>query len=241
MSLWRASPNSPKWSPAIAALALALPLLAVVLATSLDFVPQTDEAKFHWDTAQQFGETLPAIPWRDYHAATTPLPYLLWGVWGRLFGFGLPALRALTSLMSYAGVLAFYALARHRGHQWPLVESLLLLFSPYLFLNSFTIYTMNMGLLFAVLALRFYLGQDDRSGWIGLLWGSLAATAAIYCRQHYIFLPAGMGMWWAISQWRKRRIGWDDLWNLALIALPILLVLPLFLAWGGVTVPAGAH
>jgi hypothetical protein len=219
-------------------LVLALPLLAVVLITGLGFVPQTDEAKFHWDVIQQFADEWPAIPWGDYHAATTPLPYIMWALWGKLFGFGLPALRALTLLISYAGVLTFYALARRQRHEWPLAESLLVLFSPYVFLNSFTIYTVNMGLPFEVLALWFYLKVEKPSEWRALLWGSVAATAAIYCRQHYVFLPAGMGLWWAFSCWRARRMSWSDLRNLALIILPVVGLLPLIVVWGGLTPPA---
>jgi len=243
MSSWRASLSRVRESPVAAALILALPLLIVALITDLDFMPQTDEAKFHWDVIQQFDAEWPAVPWREYHAATTPLPYIAWALWGKVLGFELPLLRALTLILSYAGVLAFYLLARNRNHHWPLAESLLLLFSPYIFLNSFTIYTVNVGLLFEVLALWFYLRADQPSDWPALLWGGLAATAAIYCRQHYIFLPAGMALWWAISRWRAKQVGWRDLRNLVLIALPITLFLPIVVAWGGMTPPAfqGLH
>jgi hypothetical protein len=205
-------------------------------------VPQTDEAKFHWDVIRQFDEAWPAVPWRDYHAATPPLPYVMWALWGKLFGLELPALRAWTLVLSLAGVLAFYMLARRGNHRWPLVESVLLLFSPYLFLNSFTIYTVNVGLPFEILALWFYL-KAEGDDWPALLWGGLAATAAIYCRQHYVFLPAGMALWWAISRGQARRVSWSDLRNLGLIVLPVVLFLPMLIAWGGMTPPAfqGLH
>jgi len=222
-----------------APLLLALPLLLVAAATGLGFAPQTDELKFHLGVVQQFGQALPAIPWRDYHAATPPLPYLLWALWAKLFGYGLPALRLLTLLLSYAGILAFWDLARRRGHPAPLLEAMLLLFSPYLFLNSFTLYTVNVGLPFEVLALRFYL-EADRTGWKGLLWGGLAAAVAVYCRQHYLFLPAGMGLYWlwrTLRDWRTLR-RFQTFARFALIALPALLFAPLALAWGGLTPPA---
>lgn len=237
MSWWRANLCNAIRSPAAGAVVLALPLLVVALSTGLGFSAQTDEIKYHWDTIRQFGQAWPAIPWRDYRAATSPLPYVLWGIWGRLFGFELPALRALTVIMTYAGVLAFYALARRRGHARPLAESLVLLFSPYVFLNSFTVYTVNMGLLFLVLALRFYL-DEERLGWKGLWWGGWAAAAAIYCRQHYLFLPAGLGLAWLIRRGLQRRVSWADGRDLALILLPVALFLPLYGSWGGFTPPA---
>jgi hypothetical protein len=230
-------------TPWAGALVLALPLVLVAALTGLGFPIQTDEAKFHWDVVRQFGETWPAIPWRDYHAATPPLPYLLWAAWGKVWGYELPALRALTLIMTYAGVLAFYGLALRRGHPWPLAESLLLLFSPYVFLNSFTLYTVNMGLLFEVLALWYYL-DEERLGWRGLLVGSLAATVAVCCRQHYLFLAAGMGLWWLVRTWNRRHnLHGGDVRDVVLIALPLLVTLPLFLAWGGFTPPAfrGLH
>jgi hypothetical protein len=233
MSLWRKNPERPvAWGGAGA---LLVPLLAVALATGLGFAGQTDELKFHWDTVRQFGAALPALPLADYHAATTPLPYVLWGAWGKAFGYGLPALRALTLVVSAVGILAFYALARARRHPWPLAESLLLLFSPYVFLNSFTLYTVNVGLVFAVLAIWGYLN--------GRFWplvgAGLAAAAAIYCRQHYLFLPAGAALFWLIQGWRERT--WfrpPEVARLALIALPALLFAPLALQWGGITPPA---
>jgi len=220
-----------------AALLLAAPLLLVALLTDLNFAPQTDEFKFHLGVVQQFGAALPAIPWRDYHAATPPLPYLLWALWGRVLGYGLPALRGLTLLLSFAGFLIFYAVARRQNHAAPLVEALLLLFSPYVFLNSFTLYTVNMGLPFAALALGCYL-EAERAGWKALLFGGLAAAAAIYCRQHYLFLPAGVGLVWLAERIRARRLTLVHLRDLALIALPALLFAPLALAWGGLTPPA---
>ncbi len=269
MSWRRAKRVAELWAwaetPAGAALLLAAPLALVALLTGLKFAPQTDELKFHLGVVQQFGAALPALPWRDYHAATPPLPYLLWALWAQLFGYGLPALRVLTLLLSYAGVLAFYDLARRRGLPGPLWLGLLLLFSPYVFLNSFTLYTVNMGLLCAVLALRGYLA----AGWRGLLGGGLAAGAAIYCRQHYLFLPAGVGLVWLaerIAEFAGARRGSASSSNgpcarpdpsdahkgrcyeerhpsrfwrleLALIALPVALFAPLVIAWGGLTPP----
>ena len=243
MSSWRASLNRALNTPGLAALILALPLLAVVLATGLGFAPQTDEVKFHQDVVRQFAESWPAAPWRDYNAATTPLPYILWATWGKVVGFDLAALRTLTLLLSYGSVLAFYWTARSLGHAWPLAESLLLLFMPYVFLNSFTIYTVNVGLVFEVLALWCYLQADGVSEWKWLLWGGLAATVAIYCRQHYLFLPAGMGLWWLVARWRGRSVNWRDLRDLVLIGLPVMSFLPLCLVWGGMTPPAfqGLH
>jgi hypothetical protein len=230
-------------TPAGAALLLAAPLTLVALLTGLEFAPQTDELKFHLGVVQQFGAALPAIPWRDYHAATPPLPYLMWALWAQAFGYGLPALRLLTLLLSYAGVYAFYDLARRTGLPAPLWLGLLLVFSPYVFLNSFTLYTVNMGLLFAVLALRGYLAAGE-NGWRGLLGGGLAAAAAIYCRQHYLFLPAGAGLAWLVERiaggsdaHRGRGYAGRMAVELALLALPAALFAPLLIGWGGLTPP----
>ena len=226
-------------SPAGAALLLALPLLIVAGVSGLSFAPQTDEVKYHLPVVRQFGAALPAVPIQDYRAATTPLPYLLWGAWGRLFGYGLPALRALTLLLSYAGFVATYTLMRRQGLTRPLLATLLLVFAPYVFLNSFTVYTVNVGLPFAALALIGYLdAAQGRAGWPALLWSGLAAAAAVYCRQHYLFLPAGMALAWALGCWRRRRLTWADARDAALIALPALAFAPLLIVWRGVTPPA---
>ena len=86
------------------------------------------------------------------------------------------------------------------------------------------------------MALRFYLGEE-RSGWRGLWWGGVAASLALYCRQHYLFLTAGMGLSWLLARARERRLTPGDVRDLALIAMPALLFLPLFVTWGGLTPP----
>jgi hypothetical protein len=240
MSWWRAS--RPDRQDIRAALLLALPLLAAGLATGWAFPAQTDEAKFHWGVIQEFAQAWPQVPWQDYHSATGPLPYILWAAWGRVFGLTLPALRVLTTLVSYAGFLAFYRLARRQGYPMPLLAGLILALSPYVFLHSFTIYTVNVGLVFAVLAMGWYL-EAGAKGWRALLAGGLFATLAVYCRQHYLFLPAGAGIWWLGRVVRRRRRTWGAAGEALAIALPALLVMPLLVTWGGLVPPSmqGLH
>ncbi|MGQ9517063.1 MAG: hypothetical protein ACUVT1_07335 [Anaerolineae bacterium] len=240
MSWWRASRLDRQ--DVLAAFLLALPLLAAGLATGWAFPAQTDEVKFHWEVIQEFARQWPQVPWQDYHSATGPLPYMLWAAWGRVFGMTLPALRVLTTLMSWAGLLAFYRLARRQGYPMPLLVSLVLALSPYGFLHSFTIYTVNMGLVFAVLAMGWYLDAGTK-GWKALLAGGLFATLAAYCRQHYLFLPAGVGIWWLVRAVRRRRVTGSMAVDALLIALPALLVAPLFAVWGGLVPPSmrGLH
>lgn len=240
MSWWRASRLDRQ--DVLAALLLALPLLAAGLATGWAFPTQTDEVKFHWEVIREFARRWPQVPWQDYHSATGPLPYMLWAVWGRVFGMTLPALRMLTTLMSWAGLLAFYRLARRLGYAMPLLVSLVLALSPYVFLHSFTIYTVNMGLMFAALAMGWYLDAGAK-GWRALLAGGLFAALAAYCRQHYLFLPAGVGIWWLVRAVRRHRVTRSMWVEALLIVLPALLTAPLFVAWGGLVPPSmqGLH
>ena len=74
---------------------------------------------------------------------------------GKIFGFELWKLRFLTVLISYLGSLLFFRTCQDQKIPSPLLKTLILIFFPYIFLYSFTIYTIHFypllgNLLFAI-------------------------------------------------------------------------------------------
>lgn len=216
---------------------LAVPILAMALVTRLGFRFIMDEGLFHIRVIEQFAAAWPVLPIQDYPSATTPLPYVLWTVLGQVVGYEVWKLRLLTAVVSIAAVQLFYGLCRRQGLRYPLLASGLLLFFPYVFFYGLTLYTTSFGLLFGVAALHFYL--DERDDWPRLLAGGLLAALAIFSRQYYLVLPVGMLLYEAV-RFVQGGIRWPSGRTLArwgLLALPVLLVAPLFWLWGGLTAP----
>jgi hypothetical protein len=130
-------------------------------------------------------------------------------------------------------------LAKQQRLPFPFLSALILLFMPYIYFHSFTVYTSNFGLLFGVAALYFYL--RDPMNAIDALAASVLATLAIYCRQYYLVLPFGMLLYELLStEWRRRglsTVARQDLWRWLVLATPGIAFLPLVLLWGGLTTP----
>lgn len=216
---------------------LAIPFAAMLLITGLNFRVIGDEF-YHNLSIESFAIEWPTPNISDYPTTSTPLSYILWTIFGKVVGFEHWKMRLLTAIVTYLAMNAFYHLCKQQKLPYPLFSTLLLLFFPYTFFHGFTIYTDSFGLLFGVWALQYYLLKDPSRG--QLLMGSLLATLAVYCRQSYLILPAGMLLfelyhipWRDFFRTVRQRIG-----SWLILSLPLLLVLPVFFLWGGYTTPS---
>jgi len=162
---------------------------------------------------------------------------LLMIIVGKLFGFDLWKLRLLSALVTWFAANLFYSLCKKQNLPYPLLCALFFLFFPYVFFHGFTIYPQNFGLLFAIWALHYYLIEDGSLK--DTVKGSILATLAIYSRQTYLILPAGVLLaeliqipWNQFAKTIRQRI---TKW--VIMGSPILFILPLFILWGGYTTP----
>jgi len=224
-------------------LVLALPYTATILLVGLNFRLIGDEGFFHLKVIASFADTWPQL-WlglADYPSASTPLPYLIWTLYGKLVGFEVWELRLLAVLAAFAATNPFYDLCKRRNMPHPLLSALIFLFFPYTFFHAFTVYTVSFGLLFGVWALQYYLRETATPG--SLLRASLLATLAIYCRQYYIALPLGMLAYRVLQPAYGRFLHWkrQDLLGYVLLSLPLWAIIPLFWLWGGLTPPSHQH
>lgn len=233
--LRRYSPSPRRFLPR---LMLAAPYAAMILLVGLNFRLIGDEGFFHLKVIASFADAWPRIWLADYASASTPLPYLIWTLYGKLVGFEVWKLRLLTVLIGLGATNLFYGVCRRRNMPRPLLSALVFAFFPYAFFHAFTIYTVSFGLLFGVWALQYYLREADTPG--SLLRASLLATLAIYCRTFYIALPLGMLAHRVVQPARGRFFRWQrrDLLDWVLLSLPLWAVLPLFRLWGGLTPPS---
>ncbi len=209
----------------------------MVLLTNLDFRLIGDEGRYHLRAIDIFAteNLLEAVA--DYPSASTPLPYVLWAGFGRVFGFEVWKLRLLNALVTYAAAVLFYRLAKRQGLPYPLVCAGFLLLTPYVFFHGFTVYTVSFGLLFGVWALHYYLLEPSRES--DLFRGGVLATLAVYSRQYYLFLPVGMLLCelgntdWSdlVGTIRRRYKRW------VLLTIPLVAFAPLALYWHGLTPP----
>lgn len=213
---------------------LAVPYLAVLAATRLGFVPLPDETNYHLPAVISLAAGLPGLDLESYGVASTPLPGYLLAIWSKVAGQALPALRLLTVAFAYATALLFHDCARRAVPGRALSVTALFVFFPYIFLHSFTIYTLIYGLFFAVLSINLYL-RGDALKWKVL--SALSLVGAVYCRQNLLAFPAGI-LLFLVYQVVRGRLGLGRAAvQAAIFSAPALALAPLFVHWGGLAPP----
>lgn len=210
---------------------LAALTLALVTATVNRYVPGNhplcgDEEHFV-KTVRSFGEGFTWEKLRTYEEMSTPLPFLVYAAWGRLFGFDLSSLRWCNCLVGWLACLAVYRLAcvarLTRGERWLVAGWFLAVpYTPYL---SAFVHTDMLAVAMLVCGLSSAVGRR----WIVAgLW----LAGAILCRQYLVFAAmsvAGYGVW------RAARRG-DGGARASAVLAAVVAVAPtavLFAYWGG--------
>jgi hypothetical protein len=215
-------------------LILSVPFLLFMLTTQLKFNLYVDENLGHLETIEKFASTFPRLDLMDYPASSGPLSFILWAIFGKVVGFEIWKLRVLTILISYLGSLIFFKTCQDQKIPFPLLKTLCLIFFPYIFLHSFTLYTINLTLFWELLSLRSFLRYAESQSKIDLACGSLGSLALVFSRQIDVALPVGV-LCFCLTERRLR-----ELWSLLGSMVPIVGLFLLVLHWNGIA-PQKAH
>ncbi len=198
---------------------------AMAYLVGLDASLSGDEKHFV-ATIRQFGQGLSIHLLRTYEEMSTPLPFLLFSGWGRLFGFDIVSLRLGSLLVAVLTYITWFGLLgsvlRSGWRVW--FGAWLLVLNPYMIYLSIFVHTDTITILFvllAVLAWRF-----DRP-WMM----ALALAAAMLCRQYVVYV-AGAAALNAIVGWLGTRERSQAITSIASIASVVPLLI-LFIFWGG--------
>ena len=162
------------------------PFVGLALLTRLSHNPLVDEWAWHLPTIERFAEQLPHIDIGNYHTSSGPVPYIIWGMLGKLFGVDLRVLRLSTLLCGLGYVTILWRLLSREKTAVLLCVLAMIALNPYGLTYSFTIYTMVMSLFFAsagILALE----RATESRRVALLAVySLFTALAVLSRQIYV-------------------------------------------------------
>lgn len=208
-------------------LLIILPFLAVALLTQLNHPTDFDEGDYHIPVIQQFADSLPQPDLMHYRSATTPLMHLGLAVWGRMVGTEPWKLRVIMVLVGIAAAFAFRQILIEQSDPAVDRNTLFLIVYPYFFWLSFIVMTEVVALLFGLLALRYALRPRPDRG--DLARFAIWATLAIFTRQQWLFLPLAAAPYWLWQDRNLSRAKWAG--------IPLLVIAPLFIAWGGLNPP----
>jgi 4-amino-4-deoxy-L-arabinose transferase-like glycosyltransferase len=222
--------------PGLIALVLGFRLGAILLIRP---APVIDEP-VHVQVAEQFGPGLPSLEQaRDYHSASGPLFYVVFGNLGALFGYSLTVLRLGVFAMALGSLLLF-----HRIHKRllpldnPLPAVALLATAPYFAALAGVFMTEHLALLLGLAALLCYLRFRDAGRPLDAVLALLFATLAIYTRSFFVFLPAAFAINDMVTYRSSFIVHRTSFRTAALWLLPILAFVPMALLWRGLAPPS---
>jgi hypothetical protein len=222
---------------AAAACVIAVGELLLALAVGLDRPLRADEPHFVRNIIRFGSEPLSFDLVTHYDAMSAPLPFVLYGAWGRMFGFEPQTLRIFSLVVALAtGLLWFWLLQSTTGK--PGLSTLgtaFVLLHPYMLYLSVFVYTDMLAIACLIAALAAI--RHERPLAMGL-----ALCAATLNRQYLVFVTAAAGAYWLagfvrprITDLRRR----GDLTLAAAAAASVVPLLGLCCLWRGLS-PDGA-
>lgn len=187
--------------------------------------PWGDELHFY-ETVKYFGQGISLQTLTNYNEMSTPLPFILYALWGKLFGFELNALRGLSviiALFTYCGF--YFLLAGVTRNLWLVFwASLFLVVHPYMVGFSLFVFTDMLPItasIFGLIALR------KNSSWLWFFW----AAIGLLSRQYFVFFSLPVGIYYCL-----RFIAKPGLTHVKMAVATLFSTLPtvaLFWLWGG--------
>ncbi|UCF63241.1 MAG: hypothetical protein JSW33_11800 [bacterium] len=177
-------------------------------------------------TVHEFGQELSLAQLKSYNEMSTPLPFILYALWGKISGYELQQLRLFSLIIAFLTFLIFFRLyqdsSKHLG--LALLITLFLIFQPYMIGISVFVFTDMLPLLF--LGLSVWAFHRDNPFLMGVALGG-----ALLCRQYYLFLPVAFAAYYSLRiLMRQTGSGVKMLFAIALSGIPLIL---LFILWGG--------
>ncbi|MCE1188193.1 MAG: hypothetical protein LWX56_03550 [Ignavibacteria bacterium] len=213
---------------------LAFCVLAFGLLSLFNNYPKYDEVHFHLPTLKLFVLQNPYSAAVDtaYNAANTPLPYIIGALPAKLTGAAvtLQYARMLNIICGIFTLLLLWVISSKYLQSWSRVYFCgIVFFSPYFLLPMYTYFMSIYGLCFFLLAMQCSTLKGNYR-WF-MVGASLAC--AILAQQFYILvLPA---FTFTIITENPTQSPKERLWWLFTLFSPLMVTLPLFLSWHGLT------
>lgn len=190
--------------------------------------------EYHFvQTIRLFGSTSWPLIFKDYPEVTTPLTYIIFAAWGKIFGFELYTLRLLLLIISFIFLLILYRMIFlfERNEKRVLLLCIVIMLNPYMWGLSIFVFTDMLMLLFLITAVYSF-GRNY------YLIAAVLLGLAILCRQYSLIFAVGLWLYLLVQGILKSDykifIRFTSVLVICLIPFVILMIL-----WGGMSPPSG--
>jgi hypothetical protein len=177
-------------------------------------------------TTKEFSKEISLSQLKHYNEMSTPLPFILYSLWGKLCGFQLHHLRLFSIIIGFITIITYYFLFRTSidHEKTAIILTIFLTFQPYMIGLMIFVYTDMLTMLFLALALIALRKKDP-------ILFTFSSCAGLLCRQYFAFLLLA-----AIFYFLFRILILKDKHSYKMITSAIISAIPLlmlFLLWNG--------
>ena len=189
--------------------------------------PWTDEEHFYF-TILEFIQHPDVATLKHYEEMSTPLPFIIYGVWGWLFGADLATLRVLSLLVAFTTIVSAFHLFAKAGLSTTVsfICIFILTLNPYFAGVSFLVYTDMLCELFMIGA---FISLIQRN----ILLSCICLLLATLCRQYMVFFIPAMAVYLFMEE--KATVTVSLIRKELLLLIPVVGLGALFVFWGGAT------
>ena len=234
-TLWRPACGEPWRRPMTTYSRTLVPLLVVLILFQSAVILFIDLRRPYWgdeahfvSTARAFADGMSVETLRTYNEMSGPLPFALYGLWGRLFGIDIQVLRLLSVIIAIATYVLLHRLlfTVFRDPRTALLTTVFVVVQPYMIGFSVFVFTDMLAMAFLVLACLAVLRQKP-------VLLAVALACGLLCRQYLVFLVLAAGVYSLLRLAKERDRA--DLSMLLALGVSLLPMVALGLFWGGLS------
>jgi len=184
-----------------------------------------DEAHFA-ETIRYFGNEISLNTLKSYNEMSTPLPFVLYALWGKVFGFEIQNLRILSIIIALFTCVSFHYLlfSIFKESIIALATTGFFILNPYIVGLSIFVFTDMLAILFLIICCLAVKNESPALFAIASVFGLLT-------RQHFAFLTIAAGLYYLFNYQKTRESrAIKMLFSAFLSFLPLL---SLFVLWQG--------
>ncbi|MFC1693445.1 ArnT family glycosyltransferase [Candidatus Latescibacterota bacterium] len=185
-----------------------------------------DESHFV-ETIHSFGEEISIQRIKNYKEVTPPFVYIVYALWGRIFGWEIYKLRILSVIIAFLVYFLFHQLLFmiFNDLKTSLLTTLFLMVNPYMVGTSVFVFT-DMLTIFFLLGCCFAIIRHNSILFL------ISSSCALLCRQYSIFLIGAAGLYYLNKFLIEKKH--SELYMMISSVVSILPLLSLFFLWGGI-------
>lgn len=199
--------------------------IALICIFGFNYQPWTDEEHFYF-TILEFIQHPTLNTLKHYEEMSTPLPFILYAVWGWLFDSSLATLRIFSLVVAFTTILSAFHLFKKAELTTAasFICILILSLNPYFIGVSFFVYT---DLLCELCMIWVFISLIQRNIYACCIW----LLFAILCRQYMVFFIPVIAIY--LFAQKNFKLDFDLIKKEAFLLIPVIGFGILFLLWGG--------